>query len=86
MPALVTSQDNVVHTIQEKAETLKARFYPTVEADLSDIKETTFQDDSCYPNLIQVSQEATKEDMESILRTTKAFKAPGIDGITNGFL
>jgi hypothetical protein len=36
--------------------------------------------------LIQVSQETTKEDVESILRTTKAFKAPGIDGITNGFL
>jgi hypothetical protein len=83
---LVTPQGNVVYTIQEKAEALQARFYLTVEADLSDIKETTFKDNSCYPNLIQVSQEATKEDIESILRTTKAFKAPGIDGITNGFL
>jgi hypothetical protein len=36
--------------------------------------------------LIQISQEATKEDVESILRTTKTFRAPGIDGITNGFL
>jgi hypothetical protein len=36
--------------------------------------------------LIQVSQETTKEDIESILRTTKAFKALGINGITNGFL
>jgi hypothetical protein len=65
---------------------LQTRFYPTVETDLSDIKETIFKDNSCYSNLIQVSQEATKEDIESILRTTKAFKAPGIDGITNGFL
>ena len=36
--------------------------------------------------MIQVSQKATKEDVESILRTTKAFKALGINGITNGFL
>ena len=52
MPALVTPQGNVVHTIQKKAEALKARFYPTVETDLSDIKETIFKDNSCYPNLI----------------------------------
>jgi hypothetical protein len=86
MPALVTPQGNVVHTIQEKAEALQPRFYPTVEADLSDIKETIFKDNSFSPNLIQISQEATKEDVESILRTTKAFRAPGIDGITNRFL
>jgi hypothetical protein len=55
MPALVTSQGNVVHTIQEKAEALKARFYSTVKADLSDIKETIFKDNFCYPNLIQIS-------------------------------
>jgi hypothetical protein len=83
---LVTSQGSVVYTIQKKAEALQTRFYPTVETDLSDIKETIFKDNSCYPNLIQVSQETTKEDIESILRTTKVFKAPGIDGITNGFL
>ena len=86
MPALVTPQGNVAHTIQEKAEALQARFYPTVEADLSDIKETIFKDDSFSPNLIQISQEATKEDVESILRTTKTFRALGIDGITNRFL
>jgi hypothetical protein len=86
MPALVTSQGNVVYTIQEKAEALQARFYLTVEADLSDIKETIFKDDSFSSNLIQISQEATKEDIESILRTTKTFRALGIDGITNGFL
>ena len=57
-----------------------------METDLSDIKETIFKDNFCYPNLIQVSQEATKEDIESILRTTKVFKALGIDSITNGFL
>jgi hypothetical protein len=54
--------------------------------DLSDIKETIFKDNFFSPNLIQVSQEATKEDIESILRTTKAFRTSEIDSITNGFL
>jgi hypothetical protein len=65
---------------------LQTRFYLTVETDLSDIKETTFKDNFFSSNLIQISQEATKEDVESILRTTKAFRAPGIDSITNRFL
>jgi hypothetical protein len=65
---------------------LQTRFYSTVKADLLDIKETIFKDNSFSPNLIQVSQEATKEDIESILRTTKAFRTLGIDSITNGFL
>jgi hypothetical protein len=80
------SQDNITYTIQKKAEALQAKFYPTVETDLSDIKETIFKDNSFSSHLIQVSQETTKEDIESILRTIKAFKALGINGITNGFL
>ena len=52
MLALVTPEGNIVCTIQEKAEALWARFYPTVEVDLSNIKDTTFEDNSFPPNSI----------------------------------
>ena len=52
MLALVTPEGNIARTIQGKAEALRARFYPTVEADLSDIKDTTFEDNSFPPNSI----------------------------------
>jgi len=45
MPALVT-QSTIAHTITEKAEVLRARFYPNVEADLSNIQDTFFSRES----------------------------------------
>jgi hypothetical protein len=41
MPALQTTQ-GLAYSISEKAEALKARFYPIVEADLSDIQDMSF--------------------------------------------
>src|SRR3979411_1924013 len=41
MPALQSTQ-GLVYSIQEKAEALKARFYPIVDVDLSDIQDTSF--------------------------------------------
>ena len=52
MPALVTPQGSIASTIQEKAEALQARFYPVVEADLSDIEDKDFADSSFSPNPI----------------------------------
>jgi hypothetical protein len=86
MPTLVTEQGNIAHTILEKGEFLQARFYPTIEADLSDIEDFSFSRESFLRNSLEVSQEATKEEVESILRSRKPFKTPGIDGIPNGFL
>jgi hypothetical protein len=86
MPTLVTEQGNIAHTIAEKAEFLRARFYPTMEADLTDINDFSFSRESFPPDSIEVSQEATKEEVESTLKSRKPFKAPGIDGIPNGFL
>ena len=37
-------------------------------------------------NSIEVDRKATREEVESILKSRKPFKAPGIDGIPNGFL
>ena len=45
MPALVT-QGTTAHTITEKAEVLRARFYPNVEANLSNIQDTSFTKES----------------------------------------
>ena len=37
-------------------------------------------------NSIEVDRRATREEVESTLKSRKPFKAPGIDGIPNGFL
>ena len=46
MPTLVTEQGDIARTISEKAEFLRARFYPTVEADLTDIEDVSFSQES----------------------------------------
>ena len=46
MPTLVMEQGNIACTISEKAEFLKARFYPTIEADLLDIEDLSFSRES----------------------------------------
>jgi hypothetical protein len=86
MPALVTLEGNTASTIQEKAEALRTRFYLVVEADLSDIKDRDFADSSFPLNPIRISQEATLEEVEAILRGRRPWKAPGMDGVPNGFL
>ena len=73
MLALVTPQGNTAETVQDKAEALKARFFPRVEADLSDIDKTSFQEGSFPLNSIKVSCKATVEEVEAILRTRKPF-------------
>jgi hypothetical protein len=84
MPALQTTH-GLAHTITEKAEALKARFYPTVEADLSDIQDTSFQDSS-FQDSLEVPRLATADEVSSLLRARKPYKAPGNDRIPNGFL
>ena len=46
MPTLVTEQGDIAQTIPEKVEFLRARFYPTIEADLSDIEDLSFSRES----------------------------------------
>jgi hypothetical protein len=84
MPALQTTH-GLAHTITEKAEALKARFYPIVEADLSDIQDTSFQDSS-FQDSLEVPRLATADEVSSLLRARKPYKAPGNDRIPNGFL
>jgi hypothetical protein len=86
MPTLVTEQGNTARTIDEKAEFLRARFYPTIEADFTNIRDPSLSRESFLPNPIKINQEATKEEVELILKSSKPFKALGIDGILNGIL
>jgi hypothetical protein len=86
MPTLVIEQGNTTSTIMEKAEFLRARFYPTIEADLTDIEDFPFSRESFPLNSIEVDRRATREEVESTLKSRKPFKAPGIDGIPNGIL
>lgn len=84
MPPLRT-EDSIAYTIEEKAEVLRKRFYPKVEADLDDITDTTFSDET-FLNPIEVESQATAEEIASILQTRRANRAPGDDSISNDFL
>ena len=86
MPTLVIEQGNTTSTIIEKAEFLWARFYPTIEVDLTDIEDPSFSRESFPLNSIEVDRRATREEVESILKSRKPFKALGIDGVPNGIL
>jgi len=84
MPALHTAQ-GLAYLIPKKAEALKARFYPTTEVDLSDIYDTLFQD-SFFQDSLEVPKLAISEEVSSLLRARKLYKALGNDCILNGFL
>jgi hypothetical protein len=46
MPTLVIEQGDTTCTISEKVEFLQARFYPTIEVDLTDIEDILFSQES----------------------------------------
>jgi len=84
MPPLVT-EEGTAYTIPEKAQALRARFYPKVEADLDDITDTTFTEET-FPQALEVCQEVTADEIMALIRTRRANKAPGNDSIPNDFL
>ena len=79
-PGLRRGED-IEHTFQGKIEILKNHFFPQPpEADLSDIPNTI------YPEEIRIDDEITVEEIKRVIRSAKANKAPGPDGITNWVL
>jgi hypothetical protein len=84
MPTLATHQ-HTAYTVQEKTELLYEQFYPTVEADLSDICDVTFTD-STGVRPLQSEYKATIEEVEQAIRRQRAGKAPGKDGLPADFL
>ena len=84
MPSLITAE-GTAYTLEEKVEALRQRFYPTVEADLSDITDTSFEDGT-FPLSLEVSDTVEPQEIASLLRTRRPHQAPGSDSIPNEFL
>ena len=82
---MITEQNNIINIIIKKTKFLQTRFYLTIKTDLTDIEDFSFTKKSFLSNLIEVSQKATKDEIESILKFRKLFKALEIDSISNGF-
>ena len=84
MPTLATRQ-RIASTVQEKTELLYEQFYPSTEADLSDIRDTTFTDSTGVTPL-RSECKATIEEVEQAIRQQRAGKAPGKDELPADFL
>jgi hypothetical protein len=84
MPPLRYST-GVARIVETKAIALSERFYPIVEADLSDITDSTFTDPT-FPRYREVDNSVSSEDVGYILQHYRLWKCPGQDGIPNGIL
>jgi hypothetical protein len=84
MPPLRYSA-GVARTTETKARALSERFYPMVEADLSDITDSTFADET-FQNYKEIDSSVSSEDVAHVLQYCRPWKCPGQDGIPNGIL
>jgi exonuclease III len=75
MPDIQYSQ-GLATTNEEKADALRQRFYPIVQANLEDIQGPQEQ-----VTELLLDQEATQEEIQKILSKVKPDKCPGADGI-----
>jgi hypothetical protein len=71
-------------THDDKACLLARRFFPCPEADLSDVTDQDWTEDS--RQRFQLDQAVTSEEVTQTLRNTGAWKAPGLDLLPTGFL
>src|SRR5450432_773873 len=76
---------NYSPTVQEKIELLYEQFYPTIEADLSDINDITFIDLTRVRPL-QLECKATIKEVEQAIRRQRASKALRKDRLLVDFL
>lgn len=84
-------QGRQASTVSEKAEALRARFYPSRPADLTDLQGNDFSrpvGEIITDNLTQhnLCQTITAEEVYRTLRRVKPDKCPGKDEILNRFL
>ena len=84
MPPLATDS-GIATSLPDKVQALRQRFYPIVEADLTDVTDTRFEDSS-FLDPLTISQVADSQEVLNLLRTRRANKAPGNDSIPNDFL
>lgn len=87
IPALGRTEGNPTATThEEKAQLLAERFFPAPEADLSDIIDRTFTDDTFPARCLQIRTEVTPAEVQNALRLAGRWKAPGEDMLPTGFL
>jgi hypothetical protein len=87
IPPLARSENETPSALThvEKAALLAERFFPAPPADLSDIQDRTFSDESGQQKF-EVERAVSTENVQEILRNTSAWKAPGLDDLPIGFL
>lgn len=88
LPTLGRSEDEepTATTHAEKSSLLAERFFPSPPADLDDIADTTWSDES-FTHPFEVKREVDSAEISEILRQTGAWKAPGTDDLLpTGFL
>jgi hypothetical protein len=84
MPPLEYSE-GTASTFEDKVLALSQRFYPDSPADLSDIADYSFRDET-FQTSLPLKQEITTDEIEGIIRRQASKKAPGRDGIPMEFL
>src|SRR5882757_8063742 len=70
------NDEPIAHTHTEKTQLLAERFFPSPEADLSDIEDTTW-DDRTFGDSFEINRKVTADEIQGIIRHTGAWKAPG---------
>jgi hypothetical protein len=71
--------------VPDKVTILWTRFYPLVIADLIDIYKVIFADAMCQ-DALPLEKSVTPDEIQALLCTRKANKAPGSNLISNNFL
>ncbi len=77
--------ENIAQTLNEKTWMLYTRFYSEVKADLSDIANMSFSEDS-FKKHWMISDAVTEKEVTVILCLRKLFKASKVNSILNEFL
>jgi Reverse transcriptase (RNA-dependent DNA polymerase)/Endonuclease-reverse transcriptase len=87
IPPLTRSEDEAISAYNhaDKAKLLAERFFPAPPADLSDIQDRTFSDETGQQKF-EIERTVCTEDVQEILRGISAWKAPGLDDLPTGFL
>ena len=77
-------QDTTYSTIEGKAKALCGRFYPNVEADISDVELGLHQLGAREE--LEMEQRVVADDIQAVLQSVKPDKCPRVDEILNRFL
>lgn len=65
MPVLHTTE-GLASSRDEKEQALRKKFFPSIEADLTDIHERTFQENT-FANPLDSPQEATEDEVQRVI-------------------